>query len=69
MYIQLRYVPLNLSANTHEMVRLKHRYIIAQILPAVSVKYSAIHKFHPVTARDIQASLRSAIQELYGDIG
>ena len=46
------------------MVRLKHRYIIAQILPAVSVKYNAIHKFRPVTSRDIQASLRAAIQEL-----
>lgn len=51
------------------MVRLKHRFIIAQILPAVSVKYNAIHKFRPITSRDIQASLRAAIQELYGDIG
>jgi len=51
------------------MVRLKHRYIIAQILPSVSVKFNAIHRFHPVTSRDVQASLRAAIQELYGDIG
>lgn len=48
------------------MVRLKHRYILAQIL-----EYSKNSKISPIplSARDILNSLREKVIELYGDIG
>lgn len=49
------------------MVRLKHRYIVAQVI------VDASNKFQPakttVNARDIQSVIRDKIQELYGDVG
>lgn len=49
------------------MVRLKHRYIVAQVIVDTS------NKFQPskttVNSRDIQSVIRDKIQELYGDVG
>ncbi|KAJ1403161.1 hypothetical protein B484DRAFT_405196 [Ochromonadaceae sp. CCMP2298] len=52
------------------MVRLKHRYIIAQALAVVGGKLIAPgDKTYPVSSRDLQACLREKIRELYGDVG
>lgn len=48
------------------MVRLKHRFIIAQIVLAPNAKFQGKVSF---AARDIQAALRTKINELYGDVG
>jgi len=52
---------------TKTMVRLKHRYIVAQVIVDTS------NKFQPgktsVNSRDIQSIIRDKIQELYGDVG
>jgi RNase P/RNase MRP subunit POP5 len=49
------------------MVRLKHRYIIAQVLPDTSSRF--VQGKTSVTSRDIQSVVRDKIQELYGDVG
>lgn len=46
------------------MVRLKHRYIIAQIIINTNQTNQKI-----ITSKDIQLCLRNIIQDLYGDIG
>lgn len=48
------------------MVRLKHRFIAAQIIPESSSKTSVKTAF---SSREIQNILREKIQELYGDVG
>ena len=48
------------------MVRLKHRYIIAQVVPSSSVRILTKQTY---SSREIQTILREKIQELYGDVG
>lgn len=50
------------------MVRLKHRFIIAQAVVGTGNKMQL--QSNPVlTSKEIQAELRSKIHELYGDVG
>lgn len=49
------------------MVRLKHRYIIAQVIPVVDSRMQAGK--NGVSSRDFQNVIRDKIQELYGDVG
>jgi RNase P/RNase MRP subunit POP5 len=48
------------------MVRLKHRYIIAQTVLGPTAKLQGNLM---LTSREIQSELRSKIHELYGDVG
>lgn len=47
-------------------MRIKSRFIIAQVLPAGNTAANDIHK---LLLRDIHQTLRDKIQELYGDVG
>lgn len=47
------------------MVRVKNRYIVAQLLFNAGSK----EKLNDINARDIQMALREKISELYGDVG
>lgn len=47
------------------MVRLKHRYIVGQVLVDPTNMVQPLE----ITSRDIQASLVEMIQSLYGDVG
>jgi len=49
------------------MVRLKHRYIIAQVIPVTGTKFQSAK--NGVISRDFQTVIRDKIQELYGDVG
>eukprot|EP01031_Cornospumella_fuschlensis_P026687 gene26687-32248_t len=48
------------------MVRLRYKYVIGQVLPA-STPFPA--DFSAVAARDILASLKAIVEEIYGDEG
>ena len=48
------------------MVRLKHRFIIAQIIPEANSKCTGKPT---LSSREVQNVLREKIQELYGDVG
>ena len=57
------------------MVRLKHRYIVGQILldPSLSIQPPASSSSKPglvdISSRDLNATLLDTIQRLYGDVG
>ncbi len=48
------------------MVRVKYRFIIAELLPASA---NLNDKIHSHRTRDLQQAIKDKIQELYGDIG
>ncbi len=48
------------------MVRVKYRFIIAQLLP---VSANLNEKIHSHRIRELQQAIKDKIQELYGDIG
>ena len=48
------------------MVRVKYRFIIAQLLP---VSANLKEKIHSHRIRELQQAIKDKIQELYGDIG
>ena len=47
------------------MVRLKHRYVMGQVLADPTSSSTHVE----ITSRDIQAALNEMIQSLYGDVG
>jgi RNase P/RNase MRP subunit POP5 len=50
------------------MVRLKHRYVVCQLLPA-SYSETALTALRSVSSRDVVQTLRDTLQGLYGDMG